>query len=170
MNSLERGSPSSSCATCVTSERCCCRSIFQGFEHHWLDIFWLLVVREHEHQILACTLIRHVVLTFLGRRLMIMMMVTRTQTHLHQPWRLDRCNHSFIHICIRERPLCCCPRVGWYPQIAQNCLSKSVVGISFDQAIYNFLGFLCYSTFNCALYFDPHVQSAYRCAFLSRQA
>ena len=30
------------------------------------------------------------VLTFLGQRLMIMMKVTRTQTHLHQPWRLDR--------------------------------------------------------------------------------
>ena len=58
------------------------------------------------------------------------------------------------------------PRVGWYPQIVQNCLSKSVVGVSFDQAIYNFLGFLCYSTFNCALYFDPHVRRAYRWAKL----
>ena len=58
--------------------------------------------------------------------------------------------------------LLCPHRVGWYPQIAQNCLSKSVVGVSFDQAVYNFLGFLCYSTFNCALYFNPHVQLAYR--------
>ena len=37
------------------------------------------------------------VLTFLGQRLMIMMMDTRTQPHLHQPWGLDRCNHSFIN-------------------------------------------------------------------------
>ena len=37
-----------------------------------------------------------IVLTSLGQRLMIMMMVTRTQTHLHQPWWLDRCNNSFI--------------------------------------------------------------------------
>ena len=32
-----------------------------------------------------------------GQRLMLMMMVTQTQTHLHRPWRLDRCNHSFVH-------------------------------------------------------------------------
>ena len=27
---------------------------------------------------------------------MVMIRVTRTQTHLQQPWRLDRCNHSLI--------------------------------------------------------------------------
>lgn len=37
-----------------------------------------------------------------------------------------------------------------------------MVGVSFDQALYNFLGFLCYSTFNCALFFSPHVRRAYR--------
>ena len=31
------------------------------------------------------------------QRLMLMKMVTRTQTRLHQPWRLDRCNHSIIN-------------------------------------------------------------------------
>ena len=36
-------------------------------------------------------------LTSLGQCLMLMMMFTRTQTHLLQPWRLNRCNHSFIH-------------------------------------------------------------------------
>ena len=35
-------------------------------------------------------------LIFLGQHLMLMMMVTRTQTHLHQPWRLNRCNYSSI--------------------------------------------------------------------------
>ena len=33
----------------------------------------------------------------LGHHAMLTMMVSRTQTHLHQPWRLDRCSHSFIH-------------------------------------------------------------------------
>ena len=37
-----------------------------------------------------------IVLTTLGQRLIIMMLVIRTQTHLHQPWRLDSCHHSFI--------------------------------------------------------------------------
>ena len=37
------------------------------------------------------------VLTILGQRLMLMMTVIRTQTHLHQPWRLDRCDQSFNH-------------------------------------------------------------------------
>ena len=53
-------------------------------------------------------------------------------------------------------------RAGWYPQLLQNYLSKTVVGISFDQLLYNFVGFACYSTFNCALYFNTTVQREYR--------
>ncbi|CAL8470528.1 g10070 [Coccomyxa elongata] len=55
-----------------------------------------------------------------------------------------------------------CWWVGWYPQLIQNYLRKSVVGISFDFSIYNFIGFLCYSTFNCMLFFEPATRRAYR--------
>ena len=53
-------------------------------------------------------------------------------------------------------------RAGWYPQLLQNALSGTVVGISFDQALYNFIGFACYSAFNCALFFNTSVQRQYR--------
>ena len=44
----------------------------------------------------------------------------------------------------------------------QNALLKSVVGISFDFTIYNWIGFICYSTFNVALYWNPHIREEYR--------
>lgn len=52
--------------------------------------------------------------------------------------------------------------MGWYPQLIQNYLSQTVVGISFDFSIYNFIGFVCYSTFNCALFFSPYIREEYR--------
>ncbi|KAK9903968.1 hypothetical protein WJX75_001565 [Coccomyxa subellipsoidea] len=55
-----------------------------------------------------------------------------------------------------------CWWVGWYPQLIQNFLGRTVVGISFDFSIYNFIGFVCYSTFNCALYFSPSIRREYR--------
>ena len=66
---------------------------------------------------------------------------------------------------LANNPVCCLYRwVGWYPQLVQNYLAKTVVGISFDFAIYNFIGFICYSSFNCALFFNPHIRKEYRCA------
>lgn len=49
-----------------------------------------------------------------------------------------------------------------YPQLIQNCLLKSVAGISFDFMIYNWLGFFCYSVFNLGLYLHPHIRQEYR--------
>ena len=43
------------------------------------------------------------VLTFLGQRLILRMMVTRTQTHFPQSWRLDGCTHAFIHLFVNTR-------------------------------------------------------------------
>ena len=49
-----------------------------------------------------------------------------------------------------------------YPQMIQNALLKSVVGISFDFTLYNWIGFFCYSTFNVALFWSPHIREEYR--------
>lgn len=38
----------------------------------------------------------------------------------------------------------------------------SVVGFSFDYTVYNLFGYLCYSTYQCALYFRPHIQDEYK--------
>ena len=39
---------------------------------------------------------------------------------------------------------------------------QSVTGLSLDFVVVNVLGFVCYAIFNCFLYFDKHVQAAYR--------
>eukprot|EP00884_Botryococcus_braunii_P002647 jgi/Botrbrau1/12383/Bobra.0084s0006.1 len=57
-----------------------------------------------------------------------------------------------------------CWMIGWYPQIVTNWHNKSVVGLSFDNAIYNWIGFLCYSIFNCGLFFSKPIQEEYRIA------
>ena len=59
------------------------------------------------------------ILTALGQRLMLMMMVARTQTHLHQPWRLDRCNHSLkVPAPARVRHAVTVVRVVWDVKLA----------------------------------------------------
>ena len=45
---------------------------------------------------------RTVFVTSLGQGLMINLMVTWTQTHLHQPRRPHRCNHSFFDSKLKE--------------------------------------------------------------------
>nr|BAN20444.1 cystinosin [Riptortus pedestris] len=55
--------------------------------------------------------------------------------------------------------------VAWslqlYPLIYGNWKRKSVVGLHFDYVFINLIGFSLYSVFNCALYWDPTVQSEY---------
>jgi LCT (Lysosomal Cystine Transporter) family transporter len=43
--------------------------------------------------------------------------------------------------------------VSFYPQVSLNWKRKSVVGLSFDFVGLNLMGWICYSGFNCALYF-----------------
>lgn len=49
-----------------------------------------------------------------------------------------------------------------YPQLIQNALLGSVVGISFDFMLYNWIGFICYSAFNIGLYLHPVIRQEYR--------
>jgi cystinosin len=52
--------------------------------------------------------------------------------------------------------------ISFYPQIYQNWLRKSVVGLSFDYLLYNLLGFLCYSVYQTTLYFNDFVRNQYK--------
>jgi len=51
--------------------------------------------------------------------------------------------------------------VSFIPQIFMNWYRKSVTGLSFDYICYNFLGFTCYSVYNCAFYWNATVQQQY---------
>ena len=51
--------------------------------------------------------------------------------------------------------------VSFWPQIFINFRRKSVVGLSFDFVALNLLGFLCYSAYNCALFYSPSVRAEY---------
>ena len=57
-------------------------------------------------QNMQCTLFVMDCLDLLGAAPLLMMMVVRTQTHLHQPWRLDTCNHSSIIVETDDGLLC----------------------------------------------------------------
>lgn len=48
--------------------------------------------------------------------------------------------------------------VSFYPQIIINFRRRSVVGYSFDYASLNVVGFVMYSAFNCALFWNKHIQ------------
>ncbi|KAL0032185.1 hypothetical protein WJX77_009515 [Trebouxia sp. C0004] len=52
--------------------------------------------------------------------------------------------------------------LSFYPQLLLNWRTKSVVGLSFDYVSLNMMGFIGYSIFNIAFYFDPSVQEQYR--------
>lgn len=52
--------------------------------------------------------------------------------------------------------------LSFYPQFLLNWCTKSVVGLSLDYVSLNFMGFIGYSIFNVALFFDPGVQEQYR--------
>ena len=57
--------------------------------------------------------------------------------------------------------------LSFYPQFLLNWRTKSVVGLSLDYASLNLMGFMGYSIFNVAFFFDPGVQEQYRYNCLS---
>eukprot|EP01132_Coremiostelium_polycephalum_P008470 gene8470-10403_t len=54
-----------------------------------------------------------------------------------------------------------CWSLSFYPQVIENYRRKSVIGLSFDFLFFNITGYLCYTVFNSALFWDPLVQSQY---------
>ena len=57
-----------------------------------------------------------------------------------------------------------CWSLSFYPQLVQNVQRGSVVGLSFDYAALNFVGFCCYSAYNLALFYSPSIRAAYMAA------
>ena len=55
-----------------------------------------------------------------------------------------------------------CWSVSFWPQIYLNFTRKSTVGLSFDYQLLNFIGFACYATFNCGLYWSKEIQDEYQ--------
>ena len=52
--------------------------------------------------------------------------------------------------------------ISFWPQVFLNFYRKSVVGLNFDFLTYNIIGFACYASYNCALFFSPVVQKEYK--------
>lgn len=52
--------------------------------------------------------------------------------------------------------------LSFYPQFLLNWRTKSVVGLSLDYVSLNLMGFIGYSIFNVAFFFDSGVQEQYR--------
>mmetsp|Transcript_10035 Transcript_10035/g.19766 ORF Transcript_10035/g.19766 Transcript_10035/m.19766 type:complete len:291 (-) Transcript_10035:496-1368(-) len=50
---------------------------------------------------------------------------------------------------------------SFYPQIVLNYQRKSIEGLSVDFQLLNFLGFACYSVYNCALFWDCAIRQEY---------
>jgi len=50
---------------------------------------------------------------------------------------------------------------SFYPQIVRNFRERSVVGLSIEYQLLNFVAFGCYFIFNAALFWDPTVQKEY---------
>ena len=51
--------------------------------------------------------------------------------------------------------------LSFYPQTFYNFRRKSVRGLSLDFQAFNILGYICYSTFTCALRFNPSIRKQY---------
>lgn len=51
--------------------------------------------------------------------------------------------------------------LSFYPQVFENWMRKSVVGLSFDFLLYNLLGHSCYLVYNLSFYFLPSIQEEY---------
>lgn len=51
--------------------------------------------------------------------------------------------------------------LSFYPQVWTNWRRQSVDGLSFDFTSLNFMGFVCYSIFNCTLFWDHELQDNY---------
>ena len=54
-----------------------------------------------------------------------------------------------------------CWSLSFYPQVVENYERKSVVGLSFDYAVLNVVGFACYSAFNLSLLYSAPIRAAY---------
>jgi cystinosin len=77
-------------------------------------------------------------------------------THLPEQWRFVSGAVGWLYFSAWS--------VSFYPQPLVNYARKSVVGMSFDYQLYNIIGFLSYSIFNCAFFFNSDIQEAYRAA------
>ncbi|RHY74216.1 hypothetical protein DYB34_013661, partial [Aphanomyces astaci] len=51
--------------------------------------------------------------------------------------------------------------MSFWPQIISNFSRQSVVGVSLDYQLYNLLGFVSYTIFNCSFFWDTTVQADY---------
>ncbi len=52
--------------------------------------------------------------------------------------------------------------VSFYPQIILNFSRKSTEGLSADFSVINFIGYICYAIYNCALYWNEGIKELYR--------
>ncbi|GAB9466723.1 Lysosomal cystine transporter [Globisporangium polare] len=73
--------------------------------------------------------------------------------HIPKPWNRVSSIIGWVYFS--------CWSVSFYPQVFLNHARKSVVGLSLDYTVLNFLGFTCYSIFNCAFYYSESVQEQY---------
>jgi len=53
----------------------------------------------------------------------------------------------------------CAWSVSFYPQVFYNWRRKSVEGLSLEFQLLNLVGFICYSVYNCALFFSEEVRN-----------
>mmetsp|Transcript_3464 Transcript_3464/g.4602 ORF Transcript_3464/g.4602 Transcript_3464/m.4602 type:complete len:548 (+) Transcript_3464:515-2158(+) len=51
---------------------------------------------------------------------------------------------------------------SFYPQVVMNFQRKSTEGLSIDYTVINFLGYVCYTSYTSAFYWDKNVQDMYR--------
>ncbi|EFA86516.1 cystinosin [Heterostelium album PN500] len=51
--------------------------------------------------------------------------------------------------------------LSFYPQLYLNFKRKSVIGLSFDFLLFNITGYICYSVYNCVLFWVPFVKDEY---------
>ena len=51
--------------------------------------------------------------------------------------------------------------VSFYPQCIMNLQRRTCTGLSVDFCWYNFIGFICYTTYNISLYFNKTIQHQY---------
>ena len=51
--------------------------------------------------------------------------------------------------------------ISFYPQLVMNFERRSVVGLSFDFVLLNFVGFACYSAYNVGLFWVPAIKQQY---------
>ncbi|GAB1605915.1 cystinosin homolog [Argonauta hians] len=51
--------------------------------------------------------------------------------------------------------------ISFYPQTILNFQRKSVIGLNFDFALYNLIGFMVYGVFNAFIYWDTSIQQLY---------